>query len=314
MPREAIYAGSFDPWSLGHAFVLESSLEIFDTVHICVAVNPSKTGFLSPARRSLLIAKSLAPFHHFAEDQPSFQLSSRVTVSYTFGLVSDFARRHGVFTLLRGLRSTSDFESEFNLYFSNYAISPEIKTWTVLCPPELLHCSSTYVRTVVGHASVDRVGTGFLAQCLLLERPTLLGETFDLILSLGSTPGKNGSHAIGQAAAASARSLQQAFSTILSLTSDEDLHALQVIWLGRFQEVGRQCRESFVDPFAADSRDKQAIFDMYCPVIRGFLGPMLKLSLPIQTEAVVRTIVEAETPLACSEHISNLWQTALTRA
>lgn len=312
MSRQAIYAGSFDPWSLGHAFVLECALEIFDTVHICVAVNPSKTGILSPARRSLLIAKSLAPFHYFAEDHSTFSISSRVTVSYTFGLVSDFAKQRGVSTLLRGLRSTSDFEAEFNLYFSNYAISPDIKTWTVLCPPELLHCSSTYVRTVVGHTSVDTVGTGFLAQCLLLERPTLIGEVFDLLQSLDNGTKDNDSVSLHRATRPSGRALQKAFSAILNATTDEDMCGLQAPWLPVLRDTSRQCHDQFPDPFALEHVHRDTIFQMFRPAISGFLRPLIKRSLPSSTKDLLQGIIESENPKDCSRRLTQLWHTAQT--
>jgi pantetheine-phosphate adenylyltransferase len=290
--RQSVYAGSFDPWSFGHSFVLDSALDIFDTVHICVAVNPSKTGILSPSRRSFLIAKSLAPFHPFAEDQSGYDLSSRVTVSYTFGLVSDFAKDHGVTTLLRGLRSTSDFEAEFNLYFSNYAISPEIKTWTVLCPPELLHCSSTYVRTVVGQANVSTVGTGFLAQCLLLDRPTLLGECFDVILSTLTLHGSGPNRSILGAPNPWARKLQQAFSSILTAVTSDELVALQLPSAVLFQKAAHVCLSSSPDPFDLDTMAAEAIFSSFHECFVCFFGPLRQRTLPKQTQDLLQDVLD----------------------
>ncbi len=305
MTRQAVYAGSFDPWSQGHEFVLEASLEIYDTVHICVAVNPSKTGILSPARRSLLIAKSLAPFHHYSEDESSFRISSRVTVSHTFGLVSDFARKHQVTTLIRGLRSTSDFESEFNLYFANYAISPEIKTWTVLCPPELLHCSSTYVRTVVGQPSVNRVGTGFLAQCMLLERPHHIGEVFDLVLclteagSIGTTP--YGTTPVGLM-------LQQTVSEIIAAVGKGASVPLPFSWEQRFAQGLQACSNQHPDPFALTTRDKQGIYETFIPLINEYLESLLLMDLSDASRAALLQVLASPSASSCSEGLEMLWQ------
>lgn len=177
----AIYAGSFDPWSFGHQYVLDAGLEVFDKVHVLAAINPSKTGTLSPETRARMIAHSINPFEDWRRKQPPFEVGARIVVSCTAGLVVDYARAHHIRTLIRGLRSTSDFEAEFNLYFSNRAIHSTIQTWAVMCPPELLHCSSTYVRTVVGKPNVDFVGTSFLAQALMLGKPDAVGRVFDLI-------------------------------------------------------------------------------------------------------------------------------------
>jgi pantetheine-phosphate adenylyltransferase len=304
MTREAIYAGSFDPWSYGHSFVLESSLEIFDTVHICVAVNPSKTGMLSPARRSFLIAKSLAPFYFFSEEQNSYSISSRVTVSYTYGLVSDFARKKQIRTLLRGLRSTSDFESEFNLYFSNYAISPEIKTWTVLCPPELLHCSSTFVRTVVGQPTVTTVGTGFLAQCMLLERPTLVGEIFDLILGLGFK--SNQASSIPGASPAS-RALQLALSNIFEVIAPEQLYDHQTKWVEEFRAALRTCQQQIPDAFDLSDESKDRIYVLFSSVISQFLRSLMNAPLSDQTAQVLEVIRLSQNRASCVNGLADLW-------
>ncbi|MCA2961382.1 MAG: pantetheine-phosphate adenylyltransferase [Silvanigrellales bacterium] len=179
--KAAIYAGSFDPWSFGHQYVLDAGLEVFDAVHVLAAVNPAKQGTLSPETRARLIAHSIDPFKDWSRREPPFHVGRNVIVSATAGLVVDYAREQGITHLLRGLRSTSDFESEFNLYFSNRAIVPSIQTWAIMCPPDLLHCSSTYVRTVVGKSGVAFVGTSFLAQCAMLRKPAFVGEVFDLV-------------------------------------------------------------------------------------------------------------------------------------
>jgi len=179
--KNAVYAGSFDPWSFGHQYVLDAGLAVFDCVHVLAAINPAKQGSLSPETRARLIAHSIDPFEDWSLQAPPFRIGRQVVVSFTSGLVVDYARDAGIDHLLRGLRSTSDFEAEFNLYFSNRAILPRIQTWAIMCPPELLHCSSTYVRTVVGRPGVDFVGASFLAQCHMLGRPPFLGEVFDLV-------------------------------------------------------------------------------------------------------------------------------------
>jgi len=51
----------------------------------------------------------------------------------------------------------------------------------VLCPPELLHCSSTYVRSVVGNPTAKKVGTTFAAQCAMLNQPVSFGRVFDFL-------------------------------------------------------------------------------------------------------------------------------------
>ena len=70
--KTAIYAGSFDPWSFGHQFVLESALQIFDTVHVLVAINPAKKETLDPLTRTQIIANSINPFQDWLEKNQPF--------------------------------------------------------------------------------------------------------------------------------------------------------------------------------------------------------------------------------------------------
>ncbi|MEY2988451.1 MAG: hypothetical protein RJB13_1972 [Pseudomonadota bacterium] len=177
----AIYAGSFDPWSIGHEAVLKAAMDVFNEIHILVAVNPSKAGLLEPIVRARIIASALDPSSDWWCVNPPFHVKSNIIISTTPGLVVEYAGRHGIRNLVRGLRSTTDFESEFNLYFSNKTIDPKIQTWAVLCPPELLHCSSTYVRSVVGNPLAKKVGTTFVAQCAMLQQPISLGRLLDFI-------------------------------------------------------------------------------------------------------------------------------------
>ena len=179
--KTALYAGSFDPWTHGHKFILDSGLEIFDSIHIVTALNPSKQSILKPETRARVIAHSIDPFHDWWAEDPPFQVNEKVVVSFHEGLVADYAAKHNIVHLLRGLRSTTDFEAEFNLYFSNQAIDSRLQTWAIMCPPRLLHCSSTYVKTVVGKPQVRFVGTTFTSQSLMIGFARIIGQLFDLI-------------------------------------------------------------------------------------------------------------------------------------
>lgn len=179
--KASVYAGSFDPWTYGHQFVLDSALEVFDCVHVVSAVNPSKQSVLKPEVRARVIAHSIDPFSDWWSEDPPFKIGEQVIVTSQEGLVADYAKENKINHLIRGLRSTTDFEAEFNLYFSNQAINPNMQTWAIMCPPRLLHCSSTYVKTVVGKPHVKSVGTQFLAQALMLNWQRIIGQLFDLI-------------------------------------------------------------------------------------------------------------------------------------
>lgn len=179
--KQALYAGSFDPWTFGHQFVLDSALQVFDCVHVVSAVNLAKQSALKPEIRARIIAHAIDPFCDWWSQDPPFKIGNGVIVSFQEGLIADYANQKNITHLIRGLRSTTDFESEFNLYFSNQAIDPNLQTWAIMCPPRLLHCSSTYVKTVVGKSHVKFVGTSFISQALMLGWVRIIGQLFDII-------------------------------------------------------------------------------------------------------------------------------------
>lgn len=179
--KTAIYPGTFDPWSFGHQFILDCALEVFDRVYVLAAVNPAKAGALDSLTRARLIAHAIDPFVDWWKEKPPFVFGEQIAVDATEGLVAQYAEEQEVTHLIRGLRSTSDFEAEFNLYFSNRAILPNLQTWAIMCPPELLHCSSTYVRSVIGKPDIPFVGTSFTAQAMVMGHSRWLGTAFDII-------------------------------------------------------------------------------------------------------------------------------------
>ncbi|MES2615632.1 MAG: pantetheine-phosphate adenylyltransferase [Bdellovibrionota bacterium] len=179
--KQALYAGSFDPWTFGHQFVLDSALAVFDCVHVVSAINLAKQSVLKPEIRARIIAHAIDPFCDWWSQDPPFKIGRGVVVTSQEGLIADYASENNITHLIRGLRSTTDFEAEFNLYFSNLAIRPELQTWAIMCPPKLLHCSSTYVKTVVGKPHVQFVGTSFISQSLMLGWVRVVGQLFDLI-------------------------------------------------------------------------------------------------------------------------------------
>jgi pantetheine-phosphate adenylyltransferase len=247
--KEAIYAGSFDPWSFGHQFVLESALKIFDRVHVLAAVNPAKPGEFDSQTRIRAIAHAIDPIENWWSRVPPFVVGKNVVIAATTGLVVDYARQHNIVHLIRGLRSTSDFESEFNLYFSNRAIHSEIQTFCILCPPELLHCSSTFVRSVVGAPTVHLVGTTFVSQAILLKWSHSAGRLFDILQALSK-------HRFEQqpadlTASAITAALQRVF---LLLAKDSTLSPEFDVVLGSSLESFLVEKAGFVRSAIADSR------------------------------------------------------------
>ena len=132
----AIYPGSFDPITNGHLDILKSGSEIFDKVIIAVSYNVNKSGFLTVDERVNLIKKSVAHLKNVEVD--SFE-----------GLTVEYAKKKGADVLLRGLRTSFDFEYELQLSQTNNALNKELKTVFLITKPEYSFISSSMVREIL---------------------------------------------------------------------------------------------------------------------------------------------------------------------
>lgn len=129
---KAFYAGSFDPFTKGHADIVERGLKIFDRIVVGVGINKEKTRDKESADRVREIAAL------FAEDK-------RVEVVEYSGLTVSAAHDAGADVLLRGVRDITDFSYESNLAEINRRISG-METVLLTARPELAFISSSMVR------------------------------------------------------------------------------------------------------------------------------------------------------------------------
>ena len=137
--RRAIITGSFDPITSGHADLIERAAAMFDEVHVVILANTEKKSGLFSAEDRLEIARALTDSKE----------SGNVHVHLHSGLTSDIARELGAKFIVRGARSGSDFDYEYNLACIMKRFAPEIETVILPCSPELSAISSTYVRDLL---------------------------------------------------------------------------------------------------------------------------------------------------------------------
>ena len=135
--RIAIFPGSFDPFTIGHYDIVRRALPLFDRIVIGVGINAEKRPLFSAEERMAAIARA------FKED-------SRVTVRTYTGLTVDFAAEENATFMLRGVRSTVDFEYEKAFAEANKQLSG-IETVLMLTRPEYEHISSSLVRDLYAH-------------------------------------------------------------------------------------------------------------------------------------------------------------------
>lgn len=135
--RIALMAGSFDPFTVGHASIVERGLQIFDEIVVAVGQHPSKPHGDAQGRADAIAA--------VYRDEP------RVRVIVSRQLTVDTAREVGARFLLRGVRSVRDFEYERDMADVNRAIGEGLETVLLTALPELAAVSSTVVRDIASY-------------------------------------------------------------------------------------------------------------------------------------------------------------------
>ncbi len=138
--RAAIFPGSFDPFTLGHMDVLQSALRLFDKIYIAVGYNHLKQGFLPPQTRVALIQDAVRPLIEGGADIE--------VLAYT-GLTVDLCREKNTGFIIRGLRTTTDFELESVIAQANRKMQPETVTVFIPASHSYSFISSTVVRDVI---------------------------------------------------------------------------------------------------------------------------------------------------------------------
>ena len=137
--KVALYPGSFDPMTLGHLDVLRRSLGVFDRVVVAVLANPGKAPRLAAQTRVRVIEAAARE-----ADLPV----DRWSVTTFDGLTVDAARANGAMSIVRGLRTAADFESELRLAQNNRRLAPELDTVCFIAAPEHGSISSSLVREI----------------------------------------------------------------------------------------------------------------------------------------------------------------------
>jgi pantetheine-phosphate adenylyltransferase len=130
-----LYPGSFDPLHLGHIDVIEQSVALFGNVVVGVMHNPSKPGgmFTLDQREQMI--------------RDSVEHLSGVSVQAFPGLAVDAVTAAGADFIVKGLRTSGDFEVEQQMAHTNHAVSG-VRTVYLPCKPALVSISSRFIREI----------------------------------------------------------------------------------------------------------------------------------------------------------------------
>ncbi len=132
---KAVYAGSFDPPTLGHASIIRRAATLFgEKLILAIGVNSAKTPIFSVGERLELLAVETE--------------SLDVELRQFDGLLVDFCRRVGATVIIRGLRASMDFEYEMGIAQANAKVRPEIQTIFMPTEPEHSFVASSVVKEI----------------------------------------------------------------------------------------------------------------------------------------------------------------------
>jgi pantetheine-phosphate adenylyltransferase len=138
MDKIAVFPGSFDPFTVGHESVLIRALPLFEKIVVMLGVNNTKKSLFSIEDRKQMIQEIF-------DDEP------RVDIQIYDGLTVDFCKAIGATYILRGLRTSADFEYERAIAQVNKKMSPTIETVFFLTMPEHTPINSSVVRDIIIH-------------------------------------------------------------------------------------------------------------------------------------------------------------------
>jgi len=136
MKKTAVFPGSFDPFTIGHEGIVRRALTLFDEIIIAVGANALKKSYYSLETRKIMISNVF-------KDEP------RIRVDHYEGLTVDYCRKHGANYILRGLRTSADFEFERAIAQVNKAMAYRIESVFLLTVPEHTPINSTIVRDII---------------------------------------------------------------------------------------------------------------------------------------------------------------------
>lgn len=151
--RAAVYAGSFDPITLGHLNVIERASKLVDTLYVGIGENAGKQPLFTPDEREQLVRESTAHLPN-------------VVIKRFAGLTVDFVRQVGAKVIVRGIRPLGDIEAEFTMTMANRQLDPSIETVFLMSDAGFSHVSSSLIKQIAPLAD-DAALARFVPQAVI---------------------------------------------------------------------------------------------------------------------------------------------------
>lgn len=152
----AIYAGSFDPPTAGHLWMIREGAKLFGTLQVAIGTNPNKTCSYSVDQR-------MEWFKEILDDR---RLNNVVLRQFNNAYLVDVARLTGASFILRGIRNEQDYEYERSMRHLNGDLRPSITTVFLMPPRHLAEISSSVVKGLIGPQGWEDVVSKYLPPCV----------------------------------------------------------------------------------------------------------------------------------------------------
>ena len=143
--RLGVYAGSFDPLTVGHLWMIQQGVNLFDRLIVAVGINPEKRYTFSLEERLGMLRESLKQHRNLS------------ITSFSNRYLIDYAQSISATHILRGIRSESDYEYERTMRNINGDLDPEILTVFLMPPRDIAEVSSSMVKGLVGPKGWQKV-------------------------------------------------------------------------------------------------------------------------------------------------------------
>ena len=144
--KKCVFAGTFDPPTLGHKAVIENCLNTFDEVVVAILTNPKKEPCFTVEDRKKMLSLTVK--------------SERMRVVEFSGTVAELLEKENTNIYVRGLRNATDFDYETADFYATKKLNKNVTAWYLPCPQELLHVSSSIVRNSLRfHTPIDEYVT-----------------------------------------------------------------------------------------------------------------------------------------------------------
>jgi pantetheine-phosphate adenylyltransferase len=152
--RKAVYAGSFDPITLGHLWVIQQAAPLFDKLVVAIGINPEKKSTFSLSERLEFLRQTIG-------DLPNCTIDA-----FENKYLVDYATEVGANYIVRGIRNESDFTYERAMRHVNSDLRPEVLTVFLMPPREIAELSSSMVKGMVGPTGWENIVQRSVSPCV----------------------------------------------------------------------------------------------------------------------------------------------------